>query len=195
MIKGHRIFLIALIAIAAIGFFFTGDPSTEPKDSIPLAPATTRSHAYIGDFEKETDKIHAKIRKYCRGAKKISPAQPPVFGKLYGCIGGEAETAKVFVNADPIYGNVINIKVMWNDWFIDIGYGLHADKIEAMEMAMAILDLYVPDQPADQRQELLTTFLSGNIGKVFKYNDLSIEYRYTRGPKIDERLLIIERGK
>jgi hypothetical protein len=75
---------------------------------------------------------------------------------------------------------------MWNDWFTDVGYGTHADKDKAERMVRAVADLYAPQL----RDKLLKAFF-GKQAKVFEHGPFRIEYRYERGPAIDERLLIV----
>ena len=52
-------------------------------------------------------------------------------GQLYGCIVGKAETAKVFVNENKKTDKTVNVKLILNDWFKEMGYGIHPDRVDA----------------------------------------------------------------
>lgn len=119
----------------------------------------------------------------CRG--KITPAGDGL-GALYSCIKGRAETAKLFVNERVGTGQVENVKAMWNDWFRNIGYGIHADRDEATEILGAVLSRYGPSK----RQEIAHAFFA-NANRTFKAGAFTLKYSYRRGPAIDERLLVI----
>ena len=69
-------------------------------------------------FQAETNRV-TKVLSCPR--PKITPASPG-FGALYGCIVGMVETVKFFINEAEGTGQVKNVKLMWNDWFIDIGW-------------------------------------------------------------------------
>lgn len=109
------------------------------------------------------------------------------FGALYGCVQGRAETAKFFVNeigGRP--GVVENVKVMWNEWTRNNGYGLAADRAEASQMAAVAADLYVPRLKA----RILEAFM-GRRNTSFTDGPFRVEYRYSDGPAIGEHLLTI----
>jgi hypothetical protein len=115
----------------------------------------------------------------------ITPASSGL-GALYGCIAGTAETVKFFINEAEGTGQVKNVKLMWNDWFIDIGYGMHADKKEAQAFVKAFAKLYAPNV----EKKLMTIFFS-NSNTTMEVGDYQIVYTYNRGPKIDERLFVL----
>jgi hypothetical protein len=107
-------------------------------------------------------------------------------GALFGCIEGSAQTAKLFVNEEPETGRVANVKVMWNDWFRDVGYGVHADQPEAERLLDAVLARYADDQA----QEISEAYFSGR-----SHESTSSHYRlrvtHTRGTGIEEHLLTV----
>ena len=108
------------------------------------------------------------------------------FGALYSCIVGPAETVKFFINEAEGINQVENVKLMWNDWFVDIGYTIHADKMEAQAFIKAFAELYAPAK----EKELASIFFS-NSNITMEVDDYHIAYTYSRGPKIDERLLVL----
>jgi hypothetical protein len=116
---------------------------------------------------------------------KITPASPG-FGALYGCIVGTAETVKFFINETEGTGQVKNVKLMWNDWFIDIGSGIHADKKEAQAFVKAFAKLYAPNI-----EKKLTSIFFSNSNTTVEAGDYQIAYTYSRGPQIDERLFVL----
>ncbi len=84
----------------------------------------------------------------------ITPASFDGDGSLYGCIQGKMETVKWFINEIPNSNRVSNVKFMWNDWFKDMGYGLHPDKQEAQKALKVLIKLYAPEKA----KELNKTF-------------------------------------
>lgn len=133
-------------------------------------------------FQEEADRATKELN--CFNAK-ITPASPG-FGALYGCIAGPAETVKFFINEAEDTGKVKNIKLMWNDWFVDIGYGKHADKNVAEAYVQAFSRLYAP-----KIEKKLTSIFFSNSDATMEVGDYRIAYTYSRGPKIDERLLVL----
>jgi len=116
---------------------------------------------------------------------KITPASPG-FGTLYGCIVGTAETVKFFINEAEGTGQVKNVKLIWNDWFVDIGSGMHADKKEAQAFVKVFATLYAPNL-----EKKLTAIFFSNSNTTMEVGDYQIAYTYTRGPHIDERLFVL----
>lgn len=116
---------------------------------------------------------------------KTTPAEMGL-GALFGCIEGPAQTAKLFVNEEPGTGRVANVKVMWNDWFRDVGYGMHPDRLEAERLLDAVLARYAEDQA----QQISEAYFSGR-----DHESTSSHYRlrvtHTRGTGIEEHLLTI----
>lgn len=149
-----------------------------------MLPATSAGAGEFKSFSEESQRVSQAIG--CP-KPKVTPADS-FSGALYGCIMGKAETAKFWINEEPGKPGVVqNIKVMWNDWFKDLGYGIHADRKQAEAMVNAMADLYVPKL----KNELLKAF-AGSTGKRWTSELYEVEFRYTRGPAIDERLLILK---
>ncbi len=120
----------------------------------------------------------------CR-TPKITPASGD-WGALYGCIQGRAETVKWFINEKAGTGKVANIKLMWNDWSKDVGYGIHADKREAQRALDALINIYAPTE-----SQPLNDVFWGNTNRTIESNSFTFDYSYTKGPAIDERLIIV----
>lgn len=120
----------------------------------------------------------------CR-TPKITPASGN-WGALYGCIQGRAETVKWFINEKAGTGKVANIKLMWNDWSKDVGYGIHADKREAQRALDALINVYAPTE-----SQPLNDAFWGNTNRTIESNSFTFDYSYTKGPAIDERLIIV----
>jgi hypothetical protein len=116
---------------------------------------------------------------------KLTPGYS-MFGALYGCVIGRAQTVKVFINEQRGSGEVANVKLMWNDWYKDAGYGLHADRAEARRVAGVIIGLY-----GSKIKDQLMTALFSNENVTLKAEPFRFVYTYKRGPKIDERLLVV----
>lgn len=156
--------------------------------SIPTPPPQMTAQKVVpaqGTFDTEVARFRAAFP--CP-SDKITPAEEGL-GRLYGCIIGKAETGKYFVNEMPDSNNrVENIKVMWNDWFKDIGYGTHADKSEAEGLVKTAARLYAPSK----EPQLLAMFRSKE-DQTLEADGHSFAYTYRRGPKIDERLITIGR--
>jgi hypothetical protein len=133
-------------------------------------------------FQEEADRATKALN--CSKAK-ITPANS-VLGALYGCIAGSAETVKFFINETVDDHKVKNVKLMWNDWFVDIGYGKHADKKVAEAYVKAFARLYAP-----KMEKKLTSIFFSNSNTSIEVGAYQIAYTYTRGPKIDERLLML----
>lgn len=133
-------------------------------------------------FQEEADRATKALN--C-GKAKITPASSGLMA-LYGCIAGSAETVKFFINEANDAEKVKNVKLMWNDWFVDVGYGKHADKKVAEAYVKVFAKLYAP-----QMEKKLTSLFFSNSNAVIEVGDYQIAYSYSRGPKIDERLLVL----
>lgn len=116
----------------------------------------------------------------------ITPAAYDGDGALYGCVQGKAQTVKWFINEVPNSNRVSNVKFMWNDWFKDMGYGLHPDKQEAQKALKVLIKLYAPEKS----KELNKTFF-GNSSKTITLARFTIKYTYDHGPAIDERMIVV----
>jgi hypothetical protein len=148
-----------------------------------LLPQAAASDQGFLDFEQEAKRITDMLDCPRPG---ITSAEPGL-GALYGCIMGAAETAKVWVNESADRPGVVsNVKVMWNDWTRDIGYGLHADTEEAAILVETVADLYAPAL----KKDLLDVFFDSE-NQVIEDSSFRFEYMLSRGPGIDEHLLVI----
>jgi hypothetical protein len=110
------------------------------------------------------------------------------FGDLYTCIVGQAQTVKVFINETPGTINLKNVKLMWNDWTERLSYNapIHADKAYALDYVTKFAKLYAP---ALSKQ--LTAAFVGNVNLTFDTPSYRIDYTYSHGPSIDERMLVV----
>ncbi len=149
-------------------------PEPETSSEVPAPQRFT--------FDKEAREL-ARIAG-CR-QMKITAASMGL-GPLGGCIEGAAETAKLFVNGASGSDQVKNVKVMWNDWFQDRGYGLHPDRREAGQLLDAVASRYVPDR----KDEIRNAFFNRKTLEVTQ-GAFKIEITHTRGPAIDEHLLTL----
>jgi len=159
------------------------------KATVEPAIETTRSsepellgNTAFGSFAAETRRLEDEIG--CLSPNITDANNPPA---LWGCIGGFAETVKLFVNETDGGGGVRNVKFMWNDWTIDGGYGLHADRDIAEAWLTAIATVYAPEQVADVLQ-----IFRGKRNEVLTSDRFRLTYSYDQGPGIGERLLLIE---
>lgn len=136
--------------------------------------------ADFNSFTVETKAIADTLK--CPNPKVTKTAGMP---DLWGCILPGAEVMKVFVNASA-GGRVENVKIMWNDWTKDVGYGVHTDKAIAEAWVTALATRYAPLKI----QEVLDAF-RGKSDAVISGDGVSLEYTYFRGPAIDERLITV----
>lgn len=159
-------------------------PVAPPVEAPVETPAPTPPQPTTGfaSFDAEAAKLTTATG--CRTGKTMRDAGFPA---LWGCIGGQAETVKLFINeAEGVPGKVGNFKLMWNDWTNDIGYGLHADKALADKWAKAVAELYAPGQES----AVLNAF-AGKQNKVITSDEFVLTYTYDQGPSIGERLIVV----
>lgn len=156
---------VLLVSVLTMGF-------------IPLAYAA-EVEAFL-PFSGETEALSDAIQ--CpRPATTVTPGLPD----LWGCILAPNEVTKVFVNADEM-GATANVKVMWNDYTKDIGYGLHTDKAVAQAWLAAVVARYA----AASVGEALAAF-EGNADVTIENDRFQLSYTFWHGPAIDERLVTI----
>lgn len=107
---------------------------------------------------------------------------------LYICYLGKNEYRKVFINDDG-NGRVKNIKLMWDDRTKSIPSlpSVHAEEKEAKAMLVAVLTHYAPSI----RDQVVNLFFSAKKGAKFDTETYSIEFLYSQGPSMDERLLVL----
>lgn len=129
-------------------------------------------------FSDECAKISCQTT--CRNSKVISAAQ------MYYCAQGKTETVNWYINGIKGTDRVQNIKLMWNDWYKDFGYGIHAEKKEAFESLEILINLYA----SDKSKEIKDAFC-GNKNITIKTKAFMIKYTFDRGAGIDERLITI----
>lgn len=120
----------------------------------------------------------------CSGMKRTAAAGG--FGALAGCIEGGAETAKLFVNGVAGTKVVENVKVMWNDWFKDTGYGLHPDRAEAEKLLDAVVKRYAPTRLDEIKRAFFNRQALSEDHEGFR-----IAVTHDKGPAIEEHLLIV----
>ncbi len=131
-------------------------------------------------FEDEIAAV-AKLTRCGRGKLTRTSGLPD----LWGCIAPGAEVLKLFVNEGQD-GGVANVKLMWNDWTRDVGYGVHTDGRLALAWASALATRYAPLGVKD----VMRAF-EGNRPVTIPGEGYVVRYSYDRGPAIDERLLTI----
>ena len=133
-------------------------------------------------FNNESDRVTDQIK--C-ASPKITPGSGS-WGALYGCVGGQSETVKFFINEDPSNGQVKNVKFLWNDWTRDGGYGKHADEALARAWASVLGAMYAP-RKVDQ---VLDAFFSSTDTSIDGESHF-LKYTYRSGSGIDERMFIV----
>jgi hypothetical protein len=131
-------------------------------------------------FDGEAAAVSDLIR--CPNPKITSDVGLP---DLWSCVFPGADVVKVFINEDG-NGSVENVKVMWNDWTRDTGYGVHADKEMAEAWVTAIATRFAPEAV----DRVLDAF-RGNADASIAGDGHILVYTYSKGPAIDERLITI----
>ena len=144
----------------------------------------------FGLFNEEAEIV--KNRLGCPNSvdSDITPPLDGETGALYGCIKGKMETVKWFINETPNSNHVSSVKFLWNDWFKDIGYGLHSDKQEAKKALKLLIELYVPEKESE-----LNKIFFGNKSITINSSKFTIQYTYDHGPAIDERMIVVTANK
>ena len=151
---------------------------------VAMALGVQATHAGNGfqSFATKTDALTDLI-KCPEGSAKVSVTAG--LPDLWGCILPGAEVVKIFVN-ERDEDQVENIKLMWNDWTRDTGYGLHTDKAMAEAWLTAIATRYAPEQV----DAVLSAFRGEEEAKIDSGAFL-LTYRFDQGPAIAERLVTI----
>jgi hypothetical protein len=140
----------------------------------------------FGSFRSEAETAKKELQCPNSVDSDITPALYDGAGDLYGCIQGKMETVKWFINEIPKSNQVRNVKFLWNDWFKDMGFGIHSDQEEAKKALKVIIKLYAPEKS----KEVYNAFF-GNTSKTITSTKFILEYTYDRGPAIDERMIIV----
>lgn len=135
------------------------------------------------EWSSITDRFQSDL-----GCGKVTKAMPEIGmpGRLWSCVLGTAETAKLFVNEKP-GGGIQNIKAMWNDWTREGGFGLHADKAEFHRILLAVSRVY----PSLELSEMVALAEGDRAATLRSGSGVTSTYTMTAGPKIDERLFVI----
>lgn len=149
-----------------------------------MAPSAQNAPpAPFSDFEYEIARLTEESS--CSGHDTQGEAAG--LGALFSCVAGPAETAKLFVNGQSGGSGVANVKVMWNAWQEDRGYGVVADRDEARLLAAAAAGLFMPEY----REEVVAAFMTGEP-REFAGEDFHATVSLTAGPAIDEHLVVFQ---
>lgn len=182
--NSHRMLIRRLLPSAVLLLTACSQSSPPPAEPSPTESSTQQpADRSVGTpFQNEVERSKAVLS--CKSTK-ITPGSSG-WGALFGCIGGEAETVKFFINEEPETGRVSTTKFLWNDWFKDRGYGFHADAKAADKMIHDLIKLY----PSDHDKALLKAF-KGKKNLTLEGNGYRFEYTFDRGPAIDERMIMV----
>ena len=148
--------------------------------SLTIIVLTTLLSCSKSEFNADISRIISAID--CNKSKVIQGGSD--YGALFWCVGGSVDTVKIFINEDR--GRVKNIKFMWNDWTKNLGDGLHTDKDIAQDWLFKFMSIYAPGN----FEAISDVFFSNKNVKAQSENYL-IDFTYSKGPDIDERLYII----
>ena len=118
--------------------------------------------------------------------EKILPAMKG-FGSLYICTLGNKKTIKLYVSEEPDSGGVLNVGLLWNDWKMNMGYGLHSDLSEAKKALTFLIDMYVPEQKKEIEEAFWLL-----MNEDFSTSEFVVYMTHKEGLQKDERLLVIE---
>ena len=187
MTRRVKFLSLALVILLAGGGFQalqSGDLDGLLERGISRAEAAaTPPRDAFEEFFAEAGRVNKAVD--CGAPRFI--AGDDLVGELYSCVLGDAETAKVFINAYQGDNQVANVKIMWNDWTADVGFGTHADEEVALSTLAAVVDLYAPELT----ERAILAFMEDQPVE-FISGPYYMRYRVAHGPKIDERLLTIE---
>jgi len=148
-----------------------------------LASTIAAYSAEFGTFDEEARRFSSEV--FCPTAK-VRPPSLEGAGRVFACDLGESGTVQFAIHELGRTGRVENIKVMWNDWLVDIGRGIHADRFEAELLMKMTARLYAPGAEA----ELLEIFKSSKA-QTSRKNGFLFKYTYDRGPNVADRMLTI----
>ncbi|MCM2456513.1 hypothetical protein HGO37_14070 [Rhizobium sp. CG4] len=149
--------------------------------SVILMSAPPAFTADFSHFDAETKAVSQAIK-----CPTPNVTRTPGLPDLWGCIFPGAEVMKVFINATDDGNSVENVKIMWNDWTRDTGYGVHTDKGVAEAWVMALSSRYAPTKV----QEILAAF-RGTSPVTIEGDGVNLTYTHFKGPAIDERLITV----
>lgn len=150
-----------------------------------LLLASSSAIAAAPDFESVTAHITKIIE--CPNPR-IQPGYGTPKTPLYICYLGVDEYRKVFINDDGS-GRIKNIKLMWDDRTKSMPPlpPVHAEKAEAKVMLEAVLKTYAPDV----KDQVVKAFFLTKKSAKFDSAKYRIEFLYSQGPSMDERLLVL----
>ncbi|MEY3880413.1 MAG: hypothetical protein RIQ94_1209 [Pseudomonadota bacterium] len=157
-----------------------------PVNEVQKGKGSANAQGNFGSFRAEAEVAKNKLECPNSVDADITPALYDGAGALYGCIQGKMETVKWFINEIPKSNRVRNIKFLWNDWFTDMGYGLHSDKLEAQKALNVLIKLYAPEK----EKELNNSFFE-NSDKTITATKFTLKYTYDHGSAIDERMIVV----
>jgi len=150
-------------------------------------PIKTHSKNNFGLFRTEAETVRNKLECPLSVDDDIVKEGSLYGGDLYGCILGTMQTVKWFINENANSNKVYNVKFLWNDWFIDRGYGkVHSDRQEAQRALDVIIKMYAPEKA----KELNKTFFDTK-NKTIVSDKFILKYTFDRGPAIDERMIVV----
>ena len=121
----------------------------------------------------------------CPQEKFVPPMK--VFGALYICTLGDAETVQLFVSAKPDSDRVLNIGLLWNDRKINERNGVHSDFKEADKALNFLIDMYVPAR----KKEIKEAFWD-SMTEDFDTPEFLIFLTHKTGLQKNERLMVLE---
>lgn len=152
---------------------------------IALLLASSNAVAEAPNFKSATDHITAIIG--CRNPIIQSGYSSPK-APLYICYLGIDDYRKVFINDDGS-GRIKNIKLMWDDRTKSIPPlpPIHAEKANAKNMLDTVLKIYAPDV----KNNVIKAFFLTKKPAKFESKNYHIDFIYSKGPSVDERLLVL----
>jgi hypothetical protein len=171
-------FLGAVIRAVAIASSFLAVSTAIGTPLAELQP----EHSFVSFTTERT-----KVSSYLACTKSRMNQASGDLGALYSCIGGKAETVKIFISEmSNSGGRVKNVKFLWNDYTKDVGEGIHADAAIAKQWAGYLADMYAPNH----KTHVLKVFL-GNKSTVVESATHVLTYSYSKGPVANERMFVV----
>lgn len=147
-----------------------------------IVAAATQNASAFSDFMAEAQRNTENIG--CVAPKSFPPSGGTGF--LYSCVTGKAQTVKLYINEVPNNNKVKNVKLMWNDYTQDMGYGIHTDAKIAKAWAASVATMYASQQVAE-----VTRAFMGRKNTTIESQRYLLTYTYSQGPAIGEHLLTI----
>lgn len=158
-------------------------PSDSAKAQAEPAVQSKNNPRQFESFEVESRRVELSLPE---GKSKFSPPMEGL-GSLFGNISGTAQTVKWFVNESAQQkGRVKDVKLMWNDWTTEGGFGKHADKEQALKCVILLAEAYA----MDLKKEMVAMFFGSKEGSL-KSGRLIFKYTFRKGQGIDEHLITV----